>query len=374
MNKEFFGVGCIKKLDELINNFDAKRIFLVCGKKSFVLSGAKEKILPYLHNKVYKIFNPTPNPTYEIIVEGIKIYNKFKPDLVIAVGGGSVIDSAKIINALANQKNIFSYIIGKKNIKQEINPLIAIPTTAGSGSEVTKFATIYIKKKKYSLENEKILPTVAIVDPSLTFSLPPYITAYTGLDALCQAIESYWAINSTERSRKYAREAMKLAYKNIKDATKNKEDARIAMSRAAFLSGKAINISKTTACHSISYPLTAYFNIPHGHAVALSMPEFLEFNFKIDENSCNDARGVEFVKKRLTEIFSIFGFKNEKDANEKFRELLNKITGKAKLREFGIKREDLKLILNESFTPNRMNNNPRKVDRQNLKIILKNMW
>lgn len=156
MREEIFGIGATEALDTLIDDLHVRRIFLVCGKKSFEFSGAKEKILPYVQDKLYKIFVPTSNPTIELIIEGIKIYNKFKPDLTIAVGGGSIIDAAKAINAIANQKDIFPYIIDNKCIDYDINPLIAIPTTAGSGSEATKFATIYVNRKKYSLESEKI--------------------------------------------------------------------------------------------------------------------------------------------------------------------------------------------------------------------------
>lgn len=186
------------------------------------------------------------------------------------------------------------------------------------------------------------------------------------MDALCQAIESYWAVNSTAESRKYAREAMKLAYKSIEKAIGNDKKARVAMSKAAFLSGKAINISKTTACHSISYPLSAHFNIPHEHAVALSMPEILEFNY--------DTRGAEFVNERIKEIFSILGFKDEKDAKKKFKKLIEKTVKKSRLRNFGIEKKDIEFILNESFTPSRMNNNPRKISKDNLKEILRNIW
>jgi len=375
MQNEFFGVNSIKNIGKLINEYNPQKLFLVCGKKSFEISGAKEKIESFIEDISFTIFNPAPNPEINEIMNGISLFKKINPDLVMAIGGGSIIDSAKAINILSFQDDDPAlYIIGEKKLENNGKPLIAIPTTAGTGSESTKFATIYINNKKYSLESEKIIPDIALVDPVLTYSLPSYPTACSGLDALCQGIESYWSINSTEESREYAADAIKLAYKNIEKAIENDMASRTAMAKAAHLSGKAINISKTTACHSVSYPLTSYFGVPHGHAVALIMPSFLEFNSLVSEGDCNDDRGVGFVMKRMSEIFSIMGVKDGTEAKEKFSDLLNNILEKTRLRDFGIDCKDLEMLLKESFTPNRMNNNPRRVSKEDLRKILEDMW
>ncbi|UCH72470.1 MAG: phosphonoacetaldehyde reductase, partial [Thermoplasmatales archaeon] len=328
MQKEFFGYGSIQKLDKLIKECNPKNIFLITGKKSYTLSGAEEKIIKILKDIKYKQFNSfSTNPTLEDVEKGIRIFKKAKPQLVLAIGGGSVIDIAKAINALAFQKQKPEiYITGKKDLEKQGLPLIAIPATAGTGSESTRYSTIYIDKEKYSLTDEKyILPTSTIIDPFLTQSLPKYITAYTGLDALCQGIESLWSINSTEESTKYAELAINRAFSSIVQAVqKPTRKSRIDMARAANYSGKAINITKTTSCHSISYPITSYFNIPHGHAVALTMPEMLEFNFNVSISDCNDKRGVYFVKKKLKSIFKMMKCKNEIDAKNSFKYLMEK--------------------------------------------------
>ena len=376
MQREFFGIGTLKNLDKLISEYDAKKIFLVYGKKSFRLSGAEEKIGHIIENVSYAGFNPTPNPEIEDIKKGVSIFKRFEPDIVIAVGGGSVIDSAKSINALSVQSNDpILYIMGEKKLVYGGKPLVAIPTTAGTGSEVTKFATIYINKKKHSLESEKIIPDVALVDPTLTYSLTPYLTASNGLDALCQGIESFWSINSTEKSRTYAEKAMELAFTNIAKAVKTpNEEVRVAMAKASHFSGKAITLSKTTACHAVSYPLTSYFGIPHGHAVALTMPAFLEFNSIVTEDDCNDKRGVVFVKERMAKILSIIGAGDGKEGKRKFYGLLKDILDDTRLRDFGIGEKDIEFILTESFTPSRMNNNPRNVSKEGLKQILGDIW
>ena len=376
MQREFFGIGALKNLGKRLSEYDAKKIFLVYGKKSFRLSGAEEKISHIIENVSYSVFNPTPNPEIGEIKRGISIFKKFGPDIVIAVGGGSVIDSAKAINALSVQSDDpILYIIGEKKLVHGGKPLVAIPTTAGTGSEVTKFATIYINKKKHSLESEKIVPAVALVDPTLTYSLTPYLTASNGLDALCQGIESFWSVNSTEKSRTYAEKAMELAFNNIAKAVKTpNEEVRVAMAKASHFSGKAITISKTTACHAVSYPLTSYFAIPHGHAVALTMPAFLEFNSMVNEYDCNDKRGVVFVKERMAEIFSIIGAVDGNEGKKKFYGLLKDILEDTRLRDFGIGEKDIEFILNESVTPSRMNNNPRSVSKEYLRQILGDIW
>jgi len=328
MQEEFFGFGTLDKLSDIINRFDVKKIFLVTGKKSFFSSGAWDKIEKIVKGVSYTRFVVSRNPSLRLIDNGIKAFQKFNPDIVIAVGGGSAIDAAKIINVLSYQNDRpEEYIKGKKlecnDSDKCAKPLIAIPTTAGTGSESTHFATIYIEKKKYSLADKHLmLPTISIVDPSLTESLPRYVTATTGLDAICQGIESFWSINSTEESREYAIEAVKIGLENIEKAVNNPDQvSRLNMAKAAHLSGKAINISKTTACHSVSYPLTSYFGVPHGHAVALIMPSFLEFNSLVGEGDCNDIRGLNFVRKRMSEIFSIMGVKHGVEAKEKFGRL-----------------------------------------------------
>ncbi|KYK28106.1 hypothetical protein AYK20_01720 [Thermoplasmatales archaeon SG8-52-1] len=374
MQEEYFGYGSIEKLRDILDRYNSKNIFLVTGKNSFSLSGSKDKLLPILRDKSYTHFNSfSINPSINDIANGISIFKKKNYDLVIAIGGGSVIDVGKAINVLSFQNGSCElFIKGKKSLKFKGLPLIAIPITSGTGSEATGYSTIYINKIKYSLSDKKlILPTISIIDPSLTESMSKYLTAITGLDALCQGIESYWSINSTDESRIYAEKSIKLAYNSIEKAVNNPDkDSRMKMAKAANLSGKAINISKTTACHSISYPITSYFNVPHGHAVALTMPEIIEFNYNIDNKSCNDKRGVEFVKKILDEIIILLNCSDEKEAKNKVEELLIKIGVETKLNKLKISEKNIELILKKGFKKDRMNNNPRKIKRKDLKEIL----
>ena len=371
MQEEFFGFGELDKLEEILIKFDSKKVFLVTGEKSFTFSGAEKKIRQLLRNILYVRYISSPNPNIEIIEKGIKIFKEINADLVIAIGGGSAIDIAKSINVLACQNGKpQEYIEGKKLVINS-KPLIAILTTSGTGSEATHFATIYIDKKKYSLaDKELMLPNISIVDPSLTESLPKYITAYTGMDAICQGIESFWSIKSTKKSRKYAVSAVEIGLSNIEKAVNNPDkDSRLNMAKAANLSGKAINITKTTACHSVSYPITSYFSIPHGHAVALTMPSFIHFNANVTEKDCNDKRGVDYIKENLEKLFLLMDCNNSIEAKIEFEKLMVRIGIRTKLSELGINKNGIMIIIDKGFTPNRMQNNPRKVTRKDLEKI-----
>ena len=204
--KEFFGKDSIYKLKDILNKHEPKIIFLVTGKGSYEKSGAKAKLDKIL--KGYKTVHFTdfhPNPKLEEIEKGLDIFKKNKCDFIIAVGGGSPIDAAKAVNILgANSGDILDFINKKKKIEHKGKILVAIPTTSGSGSEATHFIVFYRGKAKCSLGHKEFtLPDYAIIDPVLTESLPKYQTACTGMDALGQAIESYWCIDSTEDFKKF---------------------------------------------------------------------------------------------------------------------------------------------------------------------------
>jgi len=374
MQKEFFGYDSLQNLQGILEGQDIKKILLVTGKKSFILSGAEKKLRPFLQNKIVKTFNDfSPNPELDEVVNGIEQYKKSNPDMVIAIGGGSVLDIGKIINFLANNSgNPYDYITQLKKPTLQGKPFIAIPTTSGTGTESTHFATVYIDKKKYSMADKKLLlPQVSIVDPSLTESMPFYLTASTALDALCQSIESLWAVNSTKESRTYAREALTIAIHTIENVVNNpNKTSRLNMAKASHLSGKAINISKTTASHSISYPITSYFDIAHGHAVALTIGQLIDFNASISDKDCNDKRGVQFVKERLNEIIDLMGCDDVVDVEIFFQTLMRKIGIEPRLQRLNINDNERKLIVEEGFTKERMNNNPRRVLKKDILHML----
>jgi len=375
IQKEFdIREGSIRELYAILEETKPNNIFLVTGKKSYTSCGAKDFLKPLLTKYDITTFSDFElNPKIEDVKKGIELYNESDCDLVIAVGGGSVMDVAKSINILAAQElSPEGYVTKKNNIISKGKPLVAIPTTSGTGSEATHFSVIYIDKVKHSLAHPFMLPDYAIVDPKLTTNVPKYITACTGFDALSQAIESFWSVNSTSESRAYSKSAMKLLVENLKEAVLSPSThSRTNVAKSSNLAGKAINIAKTTAAHAVSYPITSYFGVPHGHAVALTLPSMLEYNASVSEKDCQDKRGLEFVKARMDELVNILGAKNPKDASSTISLLMKDVGLENRLRAVGIKtQEDKDLIVKHGFNPERVKNNPRVLSKEKLKRIL----
>jgi alcohol dehydrogenase class IV len=314
------------------------------------------------------------NPKLEDVQRGIEIYRNFEPDVVIALGGGTAIDLAKLIGTLSVQKGAErskcsrDIAMGVAAIEVEGKPMIAIPTTAGTGSEATHFAVVYVDGEKYSVAHPSMLPDYAIVDPTLTESLPKRITAATGLDALCQAIESIWAVAATEESMGYAQEAARLAFDHLAAAVNAPTpEARRAMFRASHLAGKAINITKTTAPHALSYFLTSRYGVPHGMAVATTLRAMLEFNADVTDDDCVDPRGATAVRERIARILNVLGTDCVDEACSAISSLLSLVECPT-LKEILVNGDLMAVV--DSANIERLSNNPRRVSREQLIEVL----
>jgi len=363
---EFFGFGSIDNLNKILKIEKPKKVFLVTGKDSFEKCGAKKeinKILTYAKCKFNYFSDFSPNPKLQEIQRGYKQFRESNYELIIGVGGGSSIDVSKAIKMFYFQ-----------DVQKKI-PLIAIPTTNGSGSEATYFIVYYKGKKKQSKGNQKItLPDYVICDSQFSMFLPKKIAASTGMDALSQAVESYWSINSNEESKKIAEKSIKLSINNLEKSVNNpSRKTRENMMKAANLAGKVINITKTTACHSISYPLTSYFNISHGHAVGLTLAEILVYNSQVSSANCLDKRGVNYVKKTINDLTILIGKNNPYEAKNKIQELMQNIGLETKLSQLGLKKEDINIIIKNVFKSERIKNNPRDLKKKNIKEILESI-
>ena len=370
--KEFINVGAINKLEEIIKEHHATNVLLVTGKQSYISSGAKGKLDKILVNINVEQFNQFDiNPKIDDVYTGVKLLTNTKFNLIIAIGGGSVVDMAKLINILSAQKNddLLSYINDSALIAIKGIPLVAIPTTSGTGSESTHFAVVYVDKIKYSLAHHFMMPDYVIIDPELSYNLPQHIAAASGMDALSQAVESYWAIKSTDESKKYASKAIKLIINAIQDAVNGDKKARVAMSKAAHLAGKAINITTTTAPHAISYPITTYFGLQHGHAVALTLGYFFVINYDLQKANITDARGKEYLKSIMEELFVMFDVNSAEKCRDKWYKLMHSIGLETNMDNIGISTEiEIDKIIN-SINIRRLNNNPVQVSEQVIKEI-----
>jgi alcohol dehydrogenase class IV len=292
----------------------------------------------------------TVNPKLHEVKQATSVLVNKNFDIIIAIGGGSVIDFAKL----------FKFYI--KSSKK----LIAIPTTIGTGSEVTKFAVLYVNGEKVSVEDEKILPDYSIVDSQFARSIPTYVKGCGALDAYCQAIESYWSVKSTAESIVYAQRAIQLCKENIAGYVNSLEPQYSErMSLASNLSGKAINISKTTAAHAISYKITSLYGIPHGHAVSLSIAGLMRLNLHTNSQNCNDIRGNQFVMSQMVKLYNLIEIY---DAYEYFNKLFEDIGIEQNLNKLGITDVD---VIVKSVNKDRLKNNPRVLSYEELKNCLK---
>jgi alcohol dehydrogenase class IV len=371
--KILFGFGAYKKLNDILKKLTPRRTLLITGKESFTSSGA-EKLLGEIINKYdcVRFCDFAINTRLEDIKNGVDLLNETQSDLIMGVGGGSVIDLAKAAAILATQAGSIKEIIKNGTALQARKvPIVIIPTTAGTGSESTHFSTVYIGKKKHSLAHYSMIPDYAIVDPTFTMNLPAYLTACTGMDAMCQAIESHWSVNSTGQSRLYSRQALILALSNIVKAVNSPNRiSRENMCRASNLAGRAINIAETTAAHSLSYPMTSYYNLPHGHAVSLTLPYFVEFNYNVSLKNIQDKRGVAFVKNRIDEMLEALEVKTPKEAREKIIDIMKAIGLETRLSKLGIYNGGIEIIRKNAYNPQRMKNNPRAVKDDDVACLL----
>ncbi|WP_101758419.1 phosphonoacetaldehyde reductase [Oceanicoccus sp. KOV_DT_Chl] len=310
MQQEFLGRGSSSNIVDVLTTLNAKRILLVTGKDSYSSCGAKavfsQLLAPY---QVSTFDNFSPNPEFSEALEGTKLCQQINADVIIAVGGGSAIDIAKSIAAFtAVPGGELELATGKSKLESVTLPVIIIPTTAGTGSESTHFAVIYVDGKKYSLASPFLLPAIAILDPQFTDALPKYITACTGFDALCQATESFWATGATTESRNFAKQAITLLMQNLRKVVNDPDkESRENLLRAANFAGKAINISKTTAPHALSYTITSLFGIPHGHAVAMTLGAFFPHHDRANETLLSAGVTDEEFTQTRTELLQLLG-------------------------------------------------------------------
>lgn len=353
-------LGSINRLSEVLEHFDCQMTMIVCD-KSYSFLGISS-IVDNL-GKGHVFFDKfSSNPVYEDVCAGVVVFNEHKCDSIIAIGGGSAIDVAKCIKLFCCMDDKINYL-EQKFVAHDI-PLIAIPTTAGTGSESTRFAVIYYNDIKQSIAHDSILPNVAVLDGNLLKTLPVYQRKCTMMDALCQGIESYWSVNSTDESKEYARTAINKIITNYNEYIFNARDSiDYEIMVAANYSGRAINITQTTAPHAMSYKLSSLYKIPHGHAVAICLPKVWRFMAE-NINQCVDSRGERYVEKTFQEIANIMSCNGVNGAIEKFERVLQDIELTAPL----IDKCNLDL-LTRSVNLTRLNNNPITLRENDIKTI-----
>jgi alcohol dehydrogenase class IV len=378
-NKEaviFSGEGALSRLDTVLPNY--KNILLFNDANGFQPCGAAhyfKQAEAKLQGKTriqYVPYEGKALPIEDIEAKYLEVKSNIDVDAIIAVGGGTIIDLAKIISiACSNNCEKAGKVLTDKKLNNRLD-LIFIPTTAGTGSEATSFAVVYKDKTKFSVDNQSLLPHTVVLDPLLLKSLPVHVLNSTVLDALAQGIESTWAKGATNESRQYAKQAIGLILDNI-----DKENSLHRLEKlqsASHAAGKAINISKTTLPHSISYPMTSHFNIPHGIAVFLTLPNVTELNYHTDQHTLQPGVQPAKIKESFSLLFSLFQVETIDQLVEKLHDVMVKLKIKTQLRDYGIERKDLSFLAAHALTKGRSDNNPRSVDNAEILKILENIF
>ena len=292
------------------------------------------------------------------------MFNDHHCDSIVAIGGGSTIDVAKCIKLYCKMDTAQNYL--QQECVDSGVPLIAIPTTAGTGSESTRYAVIYFEGKKQSITHESLVPNYAVLEPILLKTLPLYQKKCTMLDALCQGIESWWSVNSTDESKQYSQTAVKMIAANWHDYVfENSDAAAASIMKAANFAGRSINITQTTAPHAMSYKITSMFGLPHGHAVAICLPEVWDY-MEDHLDQCIDDRGGVYLKQVFVNIAQELDCLSVQDAIQKFREML------VELQIGGTKssnKEDDIEMLTRSVNPIRLKNNPVKLSEDVIRMM-----
>ncbi|MBN1852888.1 MAG: iron-containing alcohol dehydrogenase [Pirellulales bacterium] len=292
----------LEDLSVILRELGADRVFLVLDRVAIHAAGVAEildRALEQIDTLVFDAFSP--NPSCGEAAAAAEAAAGHRAEAVVAIGGGSCIDVAKVAALAApHPERIHKLVRGEEIENADPLPIVAVPTTSGTGSETTHFAVIYVDCQKASIAHTKLRPIATILDLRLHQAMPDRLAAVTGLDALGQAIESFWAVGSTPRSCEFAQSAGPLIVRSIERSVLERDPhARLGMMIGSHLAGQAINISKTTAAHAISYQLTEQFNVPHGHAVALTLGYIGAANYEINEMSCIDSRGPDFVRSQV---------------------------------------------------------------------------
>lgn len=333
------------ELDRYLEGF--QRVFLVCGGSfSHLAAGRHLRALEERGELGLIRFNGfSPNPKWEDIEKGIARFQTAGCGLIAAAGGGSAIDTAKCIR----------HSVGRGV------PLLAIPTTAGSGSEATHFAVVYRDGAKESVDCG--LPDAVLLDPSALDTLPDYQRKATMLDALCHAVESFWSVNSTPESVAYSKQALGQIMDSYQGYLDNDPRGNAGMLRAAHMAGQAINIARTTAGHAMCYQLTQLYGFAHGHAAALCVASVWPY-LLAHTDRCVDPRGSAFLEDTLDEIGQAMGCAGARGGVERLQALLSALH--LETPEYS---EEKLAALAAGVNPDRLNNFPVLLDDEVLQTL-----
>ena len=372
-----FGHGAVDRLPGLVRETGAHRVLLICGRTSLEASGAA-RVLPELEREVAlrRWDGHRPNPTAEDIAAGLAVAHAHAPELIVGIGGGSTLDAAKVVaslHALDDGTDIAR--VERRIERHEVTNgrevgLILAPTTSGSGAQVTHFATVYVETTKHSIAGAALLPDRIVLDPALAMSGSVHQRATSGFDALAQAIESLWAVGGDDRSRDAAASAVQAMLPALVAFAQGPDVGTAAvMARASQLAGEAINRSRTTVPHALSYALTQQVGLAHGQAVAHTLPAVLARHLTAD---ATDVVGIGVFEHRRN-MDRLLDALDVRDADEGF------VRVESIVRDLGFRDSERSVHsaivervddLARSIDPVRTSNNPVRFTHDDLRAIL----
>ena len=357
-----YGIGAVERLAEIIKALNAESLLVVTD-KGIRNSGLLERISNLLDaNKLaHNIFdNVEPNPKDYNVQEGAEMAKRLNPDCLVTVGGGSPIDCAKAIAVVARQGGAARDYVGPDKIGGDVLPLIAIPTTAGTGSEVTFSSVITDSKEKYkfSIKDSKIAPKVALVDPEMTLTMPPGLTAATGMDALTHAIEGFTANAAEPIADSAALYAIELitAYLRAAVSDGSNLEARAGMLLGSVLAGIAFSHSDVAAVHCVAEALGGKYDAAHGVCNAVVLPAVMEYN-------------LDYCKDRYARIAAAMGlsYENVEEGARQAVKAVQKLASDVRLPEFGslgVQEKDFEELALNSFKNGSNIDNPRPMTEE----------
>ena len=364
-------VSSLAKLAELVADVEPRRLLLVQDTVAVTACAAADPLAEALAGFEVRVFDAfTPNPRIEDAIQAARAAAEYNAAAVVACGGGSCLDVAKVaaLGARAPERAA-DFARGRQLDRAHPLPLFAIPTTSGTGSEATHFAAVYADGRKVSVAHPQLRPRGVVLDVALHLAMPPDLAAITGMDALGQAMESLWAVGGSPASALFAEAAGALITRYlVPSARRATEAARVGMMLGAHLAGQAINLSKTTAAHALSYRLTQQFSLAHGLAVALTLGHVGRANAAVTEADCLDPRGPVHVREQVAKAAAWLAVEPA-TLPAAVEELLRELNLPATLAEAGVGPAVLPELAT-AVDPLRLSNNPRRLDTPALIALL----
>lgn len=361
------GPGCVKEIGRHAKDLGATKALIVSGKSRHGEQLALEiyKILQDADMEAAIFAGAEPNPTDTSAMEGAEAYRKENCNIIVAVGGGSPMDCAKAIGIVVYNGGLINEYEGVGKVKRGIPPLITVNTTAGTASEMTSFTIITDTKRhiKMAIVDPRITPDVAVNDPELMVSMPPELTAATGMDALTHAVEAYVSTMATPTTDAAAIKSIELISKYLPEAVAHGEDIRNRdmMAHAEYLAGIAFNNASLGYVHSMAHQLGGFYNLPHGVCNAILLPYVEAYNKQVVPERFAD------IAKAMGE--NIEGLSPEQAADraiEAIRKLASDIGIPSGLKELGAKEEDLELLAEHAMQDVCRLTNPRDLSKEDI--------